>query len=307
MSRAARWVIPLLVAAAAAALAWRLLGDRGERDGGDGDSRTARSGSGPGRAAADRVAGEAGRPGVAAAGRQDVPPGRRMGSQTAAFNLEELAAPGRCLFGPAERCEALQPTLAACGRGDGEACHEVATSLRDGTPSDLRAALAFTGRACQQGAARACADEEATRRLVEQVAADDDAFRRAEAACAGDDPLSCYAVIERHRWDDPPPPELLAAQRRLCELGDTGSHGCIDVALRDPDRAQWALEHACSIGSPDGCYLLARHLLGEGVHPAPVSDLDAALRAYDRACALAPAHEACEERRRAREEGGLPD
>src|SRR5690606_3421347 len=97
------------------------------------------------------------------------------------------------------------------------------------TPADLRAALAFTGRACSQGAAQACEEEEATRRLIEQVAADDDAFHRATGRCAEGDPLSCYAIIERHQWDTPPPPELLAAQRRLCELGNTRSHGCMDV------------------------------------------------------------------------------
>ena len=302
-ARAPRQAIPIATALALAAIAatWFVLRDTGSTPEGKGAPPNAEQRlADPTRAAGDPAAARDPRsPAISAPHRLRAP------SPDALF--DRLSDAGDCTFGPVQRCVDLQPALGACGRNDAKACLRIAASLRDEIPGDFRAALAFTGRACSVGHTGACAEVEETRRLVEQVASDDEAFHRALEACQQGDPRACHAVIERHQWDDPPSLPLLQALRRMCELGHVRSHGCTDVALRDPDRAGWALERACTIGSPDGCYLLARHHLGEGVHPPPYSDLDAALRAYARACELAPAHTACDEQHRARAEGGLPE
>ena len=290
----------LVLAAAAVAATWFVLRDRGAPSADGTDAAADAERPAEERDGADRAAPARNRA-------PDPSAPHRLRAQSPDALFDRLSDAGNCTFGPVQRCVDLQPALGACARNDPAACLRIAASLRDEIPGDFRAALAFTGRACSVGHAAACAELEAQDRLVAQVAADDDAFRRALDACLQGDPRACHAVIERHQWDDPPPLPLLQALRRMCELGHVRSHGCTDVALRDPDRAQWALEHACTIGSPDGCYLLARHHLGEGVHPPPHSDLDAALRAYARACELAPGHTACEEQDRARAEGGLPE
>ena len=220
--------------------------------------------------------------------------------------LADTDSSNGCLFGPTARCGDMLADLQACDGGDGPACTRAADEIGYEAPRDLIVERALRKKACEHGVAEACAELRERSELVASLKDDAEASKRASRACQDGDAIACHALVERHQHDEDRS-IARAATRKMCELG-VDRQGCIDYALQaDPDEAGWALDTACSAGSPDACRLLAHHHLGFTANPAGISDLARALAAYDRACQLAPDHVACAEADKVRASGGLPD
>lgn len=245
--------------------------------------------------------------------RRSVAKPRRMNGEVSQLGngfagLADTDSGGACLFGPTARCARLVGDFTACDGGDGEACIRAADEIYNTPPRDLTVARALRKKACKLGVAEACSDLRERDELLASLKEDDaEARNRATRACQDGDAIACHALVEHHEYDEDRS-SAQAAARKMCELG-FDREGCVSYALRaeEPEEEGWAFDTACTAGSPDACRLLAHHHLGFTPNPASISDLDLALAAYDRACQLAPDHEACAEADKVRETGGLPD
>lgn len=220
----------------------------------------------------------------------------------AAWQMETQDRPEEnCVWGSVERCETVEPLLARCRGGDRGACLELADDASSTPPLSPVLARAALRLGCELGDAAAC--ERAAFGDPENVG--DGAAH--EAACSAGDALACSALARA--TTDPEEQRRLAEQ--LCELG-ADREGCIALALHlsdsDPEATAEALRRACDLGDADGCDLLGRHHLGLDIGPAPVTDLAAALRAFDRACELGgDASASCDAAAEVRAAGGVPE
>ena len=175
-------------------------------------------------------------------------------------------------------CAAMRAATVRCDAGDGDGCRAALALVDSGPLRDLNLAVLFARRACEVGGS--CARSQALDEY-RRAGTDPAARRAAVAACTAGDAVAC-AFVAHTASDDG---EVARYAELACHGGVIALGGCIDVSLSRP-ASRAPLEHACTSGSADGCYLLGRRAFEQG-------DVDAARVALARSCELSPGNDAC--------------
>lgn len=210
---------------------------------------------------------------------------------------------------PAAAYAADPANVAACDKGDGDACHELGLSAEDGegVPQDFAAAASFYRRGCDLNDGGSCGDLATLYANGNGVPQDwAKVLALASRACTNGQAFDCIEVGDayaRGKWTAPHDPDQarqwfdrgVLLDSKACDRGDADACGNLGLYFSngqfwrpDPEaarkwraRAEALRQPACSGGDGAACVKLAdaaEHGVGRPM------DLDAAASLYATAC-----------------------